>query len=67
MTAKKDALTVLPAMIQLLETQSGRLVQRMRSDCGGEYGNDELADYAARKGIVLEMTAGCSPESNGAA
>jgi transposase InsO family protein len=65
--AKSDVLTVLPAMIQLLETQSGHRVQRMRSDRGGEYVNKVLAEFAARKGIVVELTAGYSPESNGAA
>jgi transposase InsO family protein len=65
--AKRDVLTVLPAMIQLLETESGRQVQRLRSDRGGEYVNKVLADFAARKGIVVELIAGYSPESNGAA
>jgi hypothetical protein len=65
--AKNDVLTVLPAMLQLLETQSGRRVQKVRSDRGGEYGNKVLAEFAARKGIVMEVTAGYSPESNGAA
>jgi hypothetical protein len=42
-------------------------VQRNRSDRGGEYVSIELAVYEARKGIVVEMAAGSSPESNGAA
>jgi transposase InsO family protein len=65
--AKSDVRTVLPAMIQLLENQSGCRVQRMRCDRGGEYVNKVLAEFAARKGIVVELTAGHSPESNGAA
>ena len=65
--AKSDVPTVLPSMIQLLETQSGRRVQRLRSDRGGEYVNKALAEYASSKGILMELTAGYSPESNGAA
>jgi hypothetical protein len=65
--AKSDVLTILPDMIQLLDNPSGRPVQRMQSDRGGEYVNRVLADFAARKGIVLELTAGYSPESNVAA
>jgi transposase InsO family protein len=65
--AKSDVQTVLPAMIKLLETQSGCRVQKVRSDRGGEYVNKVFADFAACKGIVLELTAGYSPESNGAA
>jgi hypothetical protein len=42
-------------------------VQKVRSDRGGEYVNEVLEDFAARKGIVLELTAGYSPESNRAA
>jgi transposase InsO family protein len=64
--AKSDVQTVLPAMIKLLETQSSCRVQKVRSD-RGEYVNKVLTDFAASKGIVLELTAGYSPESNGAA
>jgi hypothetical protein len=65
--AKSVVLTVLPAMIQLLETRSNHRVQRIRSDRGGEYVNKVLAEFAALKGNVVELTAGYSPESNGAA
>jgi hypothetical protein len=39
----------------------------MRSDRGGEYVNKVLAEFAALKGIVVELTAGYSPESSRAA
>jgi transposase InsO family protein len=39
----------------------------MRSDHGGEYANKVLTNFAAHKGMVLELTAGYSSESNGAA
>jgi transposase InsO family protein len=66
-TAKSDVQTVLPAMLKLLETQSGCRVQKLRSDRRGEFVNEVLSNSAARKGTVMEVTAGYSPESNGAA
>jgi transposase InsO family protein len=64
---KADVPDVLRAVIVLLETQSNRLVQRIRSDRGGEFVNHSLANYYNSKGIVRVLTAGYSPESNGAA
>jgi hypothetical protein len=42
-------------------------VQRMSSNCGGEFVNKELAHYFAGKGIVHETTVGYAPQSIGAA
>jgi hypothetical protein len=64
---KADVPDVLRAVIVLLETQSNRCVQRVRSDRGGEFVNHTLVSCYDSKGIVRELTAGYSPESNGAA
>jgi transposase InsO family protein len=64
---KSDVQQVLPAMIQLLETQSGCRVQRLFFDRGGEYVNKVLTTYADSRGTAVELKAGYSPKSNGVA
>jgi transposase InsO family protein len=64
---KADVPDFLRTVINLVETQSGRRVQRIRSDRGREFVNNSLEVLYKDRGIVRELTAGYSPESNGAA
>lgn len=51
----------------LVERQTGAKIKRLRTDCGKEYVNKELADYLATNGVSHETTVGYSPQSNGVA
>jgi hypothetical protein len=53
--------------IAQLETQSGRRVQKVRSDGGGEFLNSQLGDWYREKGIISEPTAAYSPQQSGRA
>jgi transposase InsO family protein len=64
---KGDVPQALCTVIPLLETQVGKRVQRVRSDRGGEFINSALRKFYDEKAIIMELTAGYSPESNGAA
>ena len=51
----------------MVEYQSGFQVKRFRTDNGGEYINKTLKDYFKSKGIIHNITAPYSPQSNGIA
>lgn len=61
---KSDAVKRFPEAIAFFERQSGRKVQRIRTDRGGEFLNATLGNYFKSKGIAHELTGGYSSESN---
>ena len=66
--AKSDTADQLPHLVALCETQlTPRLVQRVRSDRGGEFEGRQLLAFYRSKGIVPETTVGYAPQQNGAA
>ena len=66
--AKSDTADQLPHLIALCETQmTPRLVQRVRSDRGGEFEGRLLLAFYRSKGIVPETTVGYAPQQNCAA
>ena len=50
-----------------VENQLDRKVKRLRSDRGGEYGTTFLKELCENNGIIHELTAPYSPQSNGVA
>jgi len=58
---------VVKMTVILLENQSRQRLQAVRTDCGGEYLNNELKDFYAARGIMHETTAPYTPEQNGKA
>jgi transposase InsO family protein len=61
---------VADAVIEVLEAwrvQTGEVVQRVRTDNGGEYVNKKLEHYFKKQGIVHETTTPYTPEQNGKA
>ena len=54
-------------VIKYLETQVGRNLKAVRSDCGGEYMNAQLAQFFASKGVQHQHTVPYSPQQNGKA
>ncbi|KAL8120719.1 hypothetical protein AgCh_017774 [Apium graveolens] len=49
------------------ETQTGKVLKRLRSDRGGEYTSTSFNEFCASSGIVHEVTPPYTPESNGVA
>ncbi|PAK71772.1 hypothetical protein B8W95_13075, partial [Staphylococcus pasteuri] len=49
------------------ENESGKHIQRLRSDSGGEYTSHEFRDFLAEYGIHHEMPPLYSPQANGVA
>ncbi|GAA5958593.1 hypothetical protein JCM8115_002514 [Rhodotorula mucilaginosa] len=47
------------------ENESGKHIQRLRSDSGGEYTSHESRDFLAEHGIHHEMPPPYSPQANG--
>ncbi|KAF6767306.1 Zinc finger, CCHC-type, partial [Kalmanozyma brasiliensis GHG001] len=50
-----------------METQTGSILKRIRSDNGGEYISKEFDEYMATNGIIHELTCPYTPEQNGIA
>ena len=48
-----------------VENQLERKIKIIRSDRGGEYSSNQLAQYCEENGIIHEETAPYSPQSNG--
>jgi transposase InsO family protein len=49
----------------LVENQSGRRIQVLRSDNGGEYTSNEFVEYCVAEGIKKELTVPYNPQQNG--
>ena len=50
-----------------VQIESGKKLQALRSDRGGEYTSNAFKEYCQRKGIRQELTEGYSPQQNGVA
>jgi transposase InsO family protein len=64
--AKSDVASVAQSVLEQLENVTGKKVQYVRSDNGGEYVNAVLRQYFLDKRIVHERTVPRNPEQNGA-
>jgi transposase InsO family protein len=64
---KSDTAAEVCTQVVWCETQTGKRVQRVRHDRGGEYMSGELKTFFAVRGIQQEPTAGYTPEANGLA
>jgi hypothetical protein len=51
----------------LVENQSGRRIQVLRSDNGGEYTSNEFVEYCVVEGIKKELMVPYNPQQNGVA
>ena len=65
--SKAEVIPTVKKIINMLETQSGQKLRKVRTDRGGEYLNNELKDFYSAKGIVHQTTAPYTPEQNGKA
>jgi len=64
---KSDVETVLPILIESMETASGKKAQAIRSDRGGEFTGNSLGNYFRSRMIKHQLTAPYSPQQNGKA
>jgi transposase InsO family protein len=64
---KSDTAAEVRTQVVWCETQTGKRVQRVRHDRGGEYMSGQLQLFFAERGIQQEPTAGYTPEANGLA
>ncbi|KAJ3531725.1 hypothetical protein NM688_g7534 [Phlebia brevispora] len=55
------------AFIERAEVETNKKVNFFRSDGGGEYGSQHMADYLKSKGIHHEKTTAYTPQQNGVA
>ena len=51
----------------LVEKQSGHQIQRLRTDNGGEYVNNNFTSYCTTQGIQMQHTVPYTPQQNGVA
>ena len=51
----------------LVENQTGRKIQALRSDNGGEYTSKEFDGYCRQEGIKRQLTVPYTPKQNGVA
>ena len=64
---KSQVLSKFQHLVNLLETSTGRRVQALRSDNGGEYTSANFRDYCLAKGIAREFSPPYTPQRNGIA
>src|SRR5262249_26126395 len=64
---KDEALSRLMAFKALAENQTGKDLKRLRSNRGGEYTSNVVHKFCEQNGIIHELIAPYSPESNGVA
>ncbi|CDR39882.1 hypothetical protein NBRC10512_000405 [Rhodotorula toruloides] len=64
---KSDVIEAFVRFKAVVENESGRRIQRFRSDNGGEYMSRAFDDLLAEHGITRELPPPYSPQSNGVA
>jgi hypothetical protein len=64
---ESDTAAKVRTQVVWCETQTGKRVQRVRHDRGGEYMSGQLQTFFAERGIQQEPTAGYTPEAIGLA
>lgn len=64
---KSDAVESIKEVFGMLENQTHKKVQRVRTDRGREFVNEKMDGYFRAKGIIHETTAPYNPQQNGAA
>jgi hypothetical protein len=64
---KDEACECLQHLINIIQVNHDTKVRVVRTDGGGEFCNKELKLYFAERGIIHQVTAPYSPQSNGAA
>ena len=64
---KSQVLTKFRHLVNLLKTSTGKLIQTLRSDNGGEYTSTAFQDYCLANGIKREFTPPYTPQRNGVA
>jgi transposase InsO family protein len=62
---KSDVFGAFQRFKAAAENESGKHIQRLRSDSGGEYTSHESRDFLAEHGIHHEMPPPYSPQANG--
>ena len=66
-THKWEVLKKFTALVQQLETATGKKLKTLRSDCGGEYVSREFEEFLEEKGILHQKSVPYCPEQNGVA
>lgn len=64
---KSDAKKAIEDAFNLFETQTGRKIKEARTDNGGEFISNHMADYFGKKGINHQKTIPYTPQQNGRA
>ena len=62
--ARSDAAAELMTWIPLMETQSGRKLQILRSDNGGGFKTNKLRDWMKKRGSAQQFIPAYTPQSN---
>jgi transposase InsO family protein len=62
---KSEVLSKFSEYVALTEKQTGRKVQIVRSDNGGEYTSRAFQEFCRSRGIVHQTSLSYSPEQNG--
>ena len=64
---KSEVLSKFQHFVHLLKTMTGRTVQALRTDNGGEYTSKDFAEFCLSQGISWELPPPYTPERNGVA
>ena len=64
---KSQVLDKFRQFVHLVETSTGKRVQTLRTDNGGEFTSTAFSDFCASKGISRELPPPYTPERNGVA
>ena len=67
MKHKDEVLDIFLSWKQMVETQTGRKIKKLRSDNGGEYRYDPFLKVCREEGIVRHFTVRGTPQQNGVA
>ena len=65
MKMKDEVLTKFMEFKALVENQTRKKINAVRSDDGGEYVSNAFKDLCAKEGIRRELIAPCNPQRNG--
>lgn len=64
---KSQVLTKFQHLVNSLRTSTGKTIQALRTDNGGEYTSSAFRDYCLKEGIAREFAPPYTPQRNGVA
>ena len=67
LTEKSESLYVFQCFKKMVEKETGKFINCLRTDRGGEFNSNEFKEFCRHNGIRRQLTTSYTPQQNGVA